>query len=240
MNMHVPALALSAMLVFAAAARAQDEPPLKPVRAYAGGGLIIAAPVGEFDTYIGTGWGAGGHFALKLDRFGILSLRADAGFVNYGHETKRVCLSTTVGCRIQVDLTTSNDIAYFNLGPQLAVAGGPVQPYINASIGLAYFATVSSVNGTGNPDTEDFARTTNFDDITFAWQAGTGLRIPLAVSRTPIYIDLGARYNLNGRVEYLREGGITDNPDGSITLDPITSDANLVTFVIGASFGIRW
>ena len=212
---------------------------LRPLRGLVGGGLIIASPVGEFDDYIGVGWGIGGHFLFRLDPEGLVSFRADAGFVNYGHERKRVCLSPTVGCRIEVDLTTSNDIMYLNVGPQFAVPGGPLQPYINASIGFAYFATISSiddVNGGG----QDIARTTNFDDFTFSWQVGSGLRIPVSAGRLPIFIDLGARYNLNGEVEYLTEGGIIDNPDGSITLNPVRSDANLVTFVIGASFGLRW
>jgi hypothetical protein len=217
---------------------AQTEEAVRPIRGWAGGGLIVAAPVGEFDSYVGTGWGLGGHFGIKLDEYGILSLRADAGFVNYGNEKKRVCLSPTVGCRIEVDLTTSNNIFVFNLGPQLAVPGGPLQPYINASIGGSYFATVSSLSGSSTD--EDFASTTNFDDFTLSWHLGSGLRIPIHVGQSPFYIDFGARYNINGEVEYLTEGGIIDEPDGSITLNPIRSDANLITFVIGASFGLRW
>ena len=229
-------LALCATAALSAPARAQTE-ELKPIRAWTGGALMIATPVGEFDSYVGTGWGLSGHFALKLDSDGLVSLRADAGFVNYGNERKRVCLSPTVGCRIEVDLTTSNNIFAFSFGPQLAVPGGPLQPYFNASIGGSYFATVSSVSGTSS---EDFASTTNFDDFTFSWQLGSGLRIPVPIGSSPFYLDFGARYNINGEVEYLTEGGIIDNPDGSITLNPIRSEANLVTFVIGASFGVRW
>jgi hypothetical protein len=231
--------ALAGLVCAATTVAAQEEEPIRPLRAVAGGGLIVARPVGEFQDYVGTGWGLSGHFALRLDRSGILNLRGDGGFIVYGHEKKRVCFSSTVGCRIELDLTTSNNIGYFSIGPELAFPGGPVQPYINASLGFSWFGTVSSVDGVDNVD-DDIASTTNFEDFTFAWQTGTGLRVPLGIGRTPIYIDLGARYNLNGRVEYLTEGGIIDHPDGSITLNPITSDANLVTFVIGASFGVRW
>jgi len=228
----------SASVALPARTAAQQADELKPIRAWAGGNLMVARPVGEFDSYVGTGWGLSGHFAFKLDRDGLVSLRADAGFVNYGNERKRVCLSPTIGCRIEVDLTTSNNIFAFSLGPQLAVPGGPVQPYLHASLGGAYFATVSSVSGSSN--TEDFASTTNFDDFTFAWQLGSGLRIPVHIGQSPFYLDFGARYNINGEVQYLTEGGIIDNPDGSITLNPIRSEANLLTFVIGASFGVRW
>lgn len=232
------AIAALLALMPSATLYAQDEEPMKPVRGFAGGGFIIANPVGEFDSYVGTGWGLAGHFALFLDDTGLLSLRGDGAFLNYGNERKRVCLSPTVGCRIEVDLTTSNNIFVFQIGPQLTLARGPVQPYISVSLGGAYFATVSSLEGVSDDD--EFARTTNFDDFTFAWNLASGLRIPLNIGRNPFYIDLGARYNINGEVEYLTEGGIIDNPDGSITLNPVRSEANLVTFVIGASFGLRW
>lgn len=234
------AFMLAPAVTSAAIAAQEVEPRPKPVRASAGLGLVIAQPVGEFDDFIDPGFGLGGHFLLHVDRRGVLGLRADAGFVVYGHERSRVCLSQTVGCRIEVDLTTTNDIAYVSLGPQLTVPAGPVQPYINASLGYSYFSTTSSLDGVGRGDDEGVFRTTNFDDGTFSWQAGTGLRVPLHVGRTPFFIDLGARYNTNGRVEYLREGDIVDHGDGSITLNPQRSDANLVTWVIGGSVAIRW
>lgn len=230
---------LSALIACAMPAGVHAQNELEPVRAWTGGGFQIAAPVGEFDSYVNTGWGVGGHFLIKLDATGFLGIRADAGYLNYGRETRRVCLSPTVGCRIEVDLTTSNDIAYFNLGPQLTLALGPVQPYINASLGFAYFATVSSVEGSGGSH-EPFARTTNFDDFTFAWQLGSGVRIPLSSGGTPISLDFAARFNTNGEAEYLREGGIIDHPDGSISLDPVRSEANLVTVQIGVTVGVRW
>ena len=43
---------------------------------------------------------------------------------------------------------------------------------------------------------------------------------------------------IRGSGEYLREGGIVDNPDGSITLNPIHSEANVVLIQIGVRAGI--
>lgn len=229
------ALVIVALLVAAGPATAQEPPG--PIRGYAGGGLIAAQPVGEFGRFIDWGFGAGGHFVWNLERSGALGVRVDGGFVNYGRERQRVCLSTTVGCRIQVDLTTTNDIAFGSIGPQIALSRGPVQPYVNASVGFAYFSTSSSVEGVD--DNDDEFNTTNFDDLTFAWQAGAGLRIPVSMARLPVFIDVGARYNTNGSVEYLREGDIIDHPDGSITLTPQRSDADLVTYVLGVSIGLR-
>jgi hypothetical protein len=228
------ALALS--LLGAESVTAQNS-ELKPLRASGGLGFIVAQPVGEFGDVVDTGFGVGANFVLRLDPQGVLGLRADAGVIIYGHEKKRVCFSQTVGCRVEVDLITNNDIAFFNVGPELALPVGPVRPYLNGSIGYSYFATRSSINGIGSDATFS---TNNFDDGTFAWQAGTGVRVPVSMARLPVFVDIGARYNTNGRVDYLREGDISDNPDGSITLNPRRSEANLVTFVIGASLGIRW
>ena len=49
-------------------------------------------------------------------------------------------------------------------------------------------------------------------------------------------IDLGVRYHANGEVRYLREGSIVDLPDGTVQINPIQSEANLVTFRVGVSF----
>jgi len=228
----------AALCTVAGPVHAQEDSPLKPIRGFGGGGITIASTVGDFSDYVGTGWGLGAHFILNLDRQGILGLRTDVGFINYGNETKRVCLSQTVGCRIEVDLSTSNNIFHGSIGPQLTLPAGPVLPYANASVGFGYFATTSNVSGVN--DADDQFQTTNFDDVTFSWQFGTGIRVPVHYGRTPIHLDFGGRYNANGQVEYLTKGGITDHPDGSITLNPILSEANLWTFLLGASFGVRW
>ncbi|HEX2166774.1 MAG TPA: hypothetical protein VHG09_06000, partial [Longimicrobiales bacterium] len=172
-----------------------------------------ARPVGEFRDYVKHGGGINVNFALPIPRGGAFSLRADGGFIVYGSETREVCFSQTVGCRILLELTTTNSIGYLNIGPQLMLPHGPVRPYVNAAIGGAYFGTSSSVSGT-DANEEDFASTTNFDDITFAWTGGGGLLISLSGGRTPVLLDLGVRYHGNGEVEYLKKGDITDNPDG--------------------------
>jgi opacity protein-like surface antigen len=239
--MRSAALVAAAGALFAAAPLAAQSPePLQPIRGYGGAGFLIATPAGEFDDYVGTGWGLGGNFTFNLDSDGIVGLRLGAGFVNYGRETKRVCFSQTVGCRIEVDLTTNNNIFYGNIGPELTVPAGIIRPYVNAGIGFAYFATTSTVEDISGAGDDDIASTTNFDDVTFAWLAGGGLRIRLSSGQNPFHLDFGVQYHGNGEVEYLTEGGIEDNLDGSITLNPILSEANLLTFSIGASIGVRW
>lgn len=195
-----------------------------------------ARPVGEFRDYVKHGGGINVNFALPIPRGGAFALRADGGFIVYGSETRQVCFSQTVGCRILLDLTTTNSIAYLNVGPQLMLPDGPVRPYVNAAIGGSYFGTSSSLSGSDGND-EDFASTTNFDDVTLAWAGGGGILISLSRGPTPVQLDIGVRYHGNGEVEYLKKGDITDNPDGTITISPTRSEANLLTFQLGVQIG---
>lgn len=209
-----------------------DEAP----RGYVGGHLLVANPVGEFDENVDVGFGVSGFGRYEMDPAGIFSLRADLGFINYGNETIRICI--TQPCRVTGDLTTSNNIVFGGIGPELAVgAGGPVRGYVNGSVGFAYFATTSSVEGANN-DGDPFAEDTNFDDVTFAWTGGGGVQVRVASGRNPVYLDFGAQYHGNGEAQYLRKGDIQDLPDGTVLLNPQQSDTNLWTIRIGVSVGI--
>ncbi|MEX2295498.1 MAG: hypothetical protein WD804_04175 [Gemmatimonadota bacterium] len=205
-------------------------------RGYAGANLLFAFPVGEFEENVDFGFGIGMHGRLALDEGGILSLRADLGFLNYGSETIRICV--TQPCRITGDLTTSNNIFLFGVGPEIGVGSGEVRLYANASIGLAYFNTTSSVEGSDN-NNDPFASSTNFDDLTFAWTAGPGAQLRVWTGESAsVLIDAGARYHGNGEARYLRKGDIHDLPDGSVELDPQQSETNLWTLLLGVSVEI--
>jgi hypothetical protein len=206
-------------------------------RSYLGGELTFARPQGEFSNYVDQGWGGGIHYLMRLDPGGWLGLRADASLVNYGHERQRVLLSPTIGGRIAVDLTTDNNIVLVGAGPQIGLPTGTFRPYLNGFAGVSYIFTESSVGGTYSGET--FASTTNFDDASFAYGGGAGVYIPVSRRRNPVSIDLGATYRHNGVAEYLRHGDITDNPDGSITLHPVRSETDLLTFHVGVSVGVR-
>jgi opacity protein-like surface antigen len=209
----------------------------RPVVAMGGLNFIVGVPTGEFQDYIDAGFGLNVNGVVPVKRNSPIALRADIGFLVYGSETKRVCFSETVGCRIQLDVTTTNSIFFGNIGPQLMLPTGAIRPYVNAGVGFSYFNTSSSVDGSAN--NEDFARTTNFDDATMAWAAGGGVLIRLSSGNVPVLLDVGARYNSNGSVEYLKKGDIHDNPDGSIVITPTRSEANLITLNLGVSIGIR-
>ncbi|HET6681415.1 MAG TPA: hypothetical protein VFG84_09475 [Gemmatimonadaceae bacterium] len=235
------ALALLATFPLAAGAQPILQPPAdvtpQPPRHSLGIDFTISQPVGEFDRFVNEGYGVDGHYLLRLDRRGIFGLRAQLGAVMYGRESNRACLSTTIGCRILVDVSTTNNILSGGFGPQVQLPSGPVRPYLAATAGFSYFFTRSSVEGTY--DNESFASTTNQDDGTFAWTGSGGVKIPLGSGRQSVMLDLGARYNGNGRVTYLRKGGIQDLPNGDIMIDPIRSKADLVTWHIGLVVGLR-
>lgn len=199
-------------------------------------GVIGADPVGELGTYFDAGGGGQFMGAVALEPTGRLWLRGDFGFVIYGWERQRHCLSVPIGCRIEVDLNTTNSILFGGLGPELVLARGPVEPYLNAAFGFSYFATMSSLQG--ESDSEDVASTTNFSDAVFAWRAGGGLRVRVAGRSKPVFLDFGVERHENGLADFLTEGDIQDHPDGSITLYPNRAEANLVTFRVGMSIGI--
>lgn len=207
-------------------------------RFHAGGHVLLADPLGGFGDVVDVGVGLHGFGRAALDPRGLLSLRAEVGFLNYGNESQRVCLSATVGCRIEVDLVTSNNIFLLNGGPELAVPLGSARLYGLATAGLAYFTTESSVSGSEDHDTP-FAQTRNFSDATFAWTAGGGVQIPVYRGWNPVHVDLAVRYHGNGQAQYLTPGDIEDLPGGEIRITPRHGDTNLLTFQLGVSVGIR-
>ncbi|MEZ4415607.1 MAG: hypothetical protein R3E10_07610 [Gemmatimonadota bacterium] len=239
MSMRV-GLGLSALVMLAfvpplAAQRPEQLfPPAEP-RGEAGGHLVVAMPVGEFGDYVDIGGGFAGFGVLYLDPARVVGLRLDGAWLIYGSRTVRRPLSPTVPF-VDVDVTTQNWIARLGFGPEVALGSGPVRPYLHGSIGFSYFATTTSVEGSLN--TEPFASSTNFDDITFALAGGGGLRIRLSGARAHrVSLDVGSEYVRNGRTEYLREGGLRETPGGGVQAEPIRSRTNLVTFYLGVSVG---
>lgn len=227
---------LLAVLVLAAAAplaaqHPYDE-PLPLSRFDAGISGAVAQPVGAFADQVGVAGGGSAFVAMHVSP--VASIRLDGSFLLYGHERRSECSSFS--CRVILDLDTNYQIASGFIGPQLEVPTGAVRPYVHGGVGFAYFFTSSSLSGS---DSYQYATTTNFSDATFAGIAGGGLRIPFAIQRVPVAVDLGARYQHNGRLLYLRKGtGIVDNGDGTIRVNPTDGEANFVLWHIGATVTI--
>lgn len=197
----------------------------------AGGHLVYAEPRADFAAVVDRGFGIQGYGVLLLDPEGYIGLRLDGGFMNYGNETVRVPLSTTVS-RILVDVNTSNNIAMFDIGLQIAAPAGPLRPYLYGSVGIGYFFTESSVKGS-NTSAEPFASTLNFDDTTTGATVGGGLRVPVWEA---LSVDFGVEYRRYRNARYLTEGDIIEQPDGSVILRVNESDAELMVYRLGVNF----
>ena len=223
-------LLLAALLALAMGAQAHGQ-TVDP-KGLIGLNGTLARPVGEFQNHVDWGGGFGLYGVVNLDRRNQIGLRFASSLLIYGHERFPTRLLPATS-RVWVDVSTDNFIVDFGVGPQITFGRGPMRPYLYGTAGFAYFATVSSVNGVdGGPD---FAHTTNFDDITYSLTGGGG--ILLALSRK-VSLDLSAQWTLNGEVDYLTRGDIVDNRDGSITVFPVRSQANLMSFRFGLAIGL--
>lgn len=221
---RTPVLAIAALLLAPATASAQEYSRFTGSFA-----LLNTQPLGELSTGPGFGVAMGGAYAL--DRARVFHVRADFRAAMYGHENRKVCFNATVGCRILLDLNTSYSTVYLGLGPQLVVPLGPARLALAGTIGLGGFTATSSLSGVDEND-DDFGNTTNHEDYTIAWSTGGELRIPLAER---LALAVGGHYQRNGVASYLREGGITDNPDGSLTYDLQRTEANMVAITLGVA-----
>ena len=132
------------------------------------------------------------------------------------------------------ELTTTNSILYAGVGPELVLARGDIQPYVFGTAGGTWFVTSSSVDyNDGYGPSDD---TTNYSDHTIGFRYGGGIRFNAS---RKVGIDLGVTRHDNGTVSYLTKGDIVDNPDGSITMNPNLSEADLLSFNVGISIGMH-
>jgi len=215
----------------------RDRAPSEFARRSSGSfSFVQSRPLGGLSDNIGFGYGLNAAYLLRLDHAGYVSLRADAGFVDYGNESFRVPLSSTIGGRIQVRVKTNNYIVPLSIGPQLAMPTGLIRPYVNGGIAAQLFFTESGVEGT--EDSYDFANTTNQHDETSTWVAGGGVYIPIYSKKMSVLIDAGIQYFGAGHARYLRPGSIQDLPNAQIRITPLESETRLALVHIGVRLGL--
>lgn len=207
-------------------------------RNYLGGSFTVARPTGDFGEYVNNGLGGDLHYIRALDDQGVVALRVDAGLAIYGYER----YTTGDDWGYLTDVTTSNNIAWIGVGPQIGVPDGRLRPYVNGYAGYSFLWTTTTLDDGydyyDDPYYDDDVSYTEQDDWSFSYGAGAGVYIPVGSGRNPVSIDLGLRYHNNGEAEYLREGDIVGNPDGSVSLYPVRSDTDLMTYHIGFSIGV--
>jgi opacity protein-like surface antigen len=194
--------------------------------------LMQSRPQGAFGRSVGLGYGVNGAYLFRLDDAGVWSLRADAGVVTYGGESRRAALSESIGDRVQVDVETHNYIVPLTIGTQLEWPSGPVRPYVNAGVGGQLLFTESHLEGTESESS--FASTRNHSAWTSAWVAGGGVALPVYVGKTSVQLDLGVQYVAGGRTRYLTSGSIQDLPGGAIRITPLESETHMLLVRLGA------
>jgi opacity protein-like surface antigen len=231
---------LALALLLPAGAAAQPFPPeqARAPRGYAGFSGLGGAPTGYFGEVVGSGWGLGGSAVWQLGR-SPLGLRVEGSFMDYASESRDVPIAGTGG-RIMGELSTSNWIGRFAIGPQLTFGHGTLRPYLVATIGGSHFATTTTLSSDDHwdcdyeGDCDDvIARDTNYSDTTFAWSAGGGFL--LRAGRAG-FVDVGVRYVGNGTVSWLAEGDLVDDGEGAARPLPRRSDANVVEVTVGFVF----
>ena len=224
-------LSTACFFASASAAVAQVAPVYSaPSRFAVGADFAISQPKGEFATAgIPTGYGFDFTGLLNIDPKGWIALRADGGSVQYGHEGGFIGYYSG----IPLDLTTDNKIGFGSLGLQLQFPDGPIRPYASGSYALVRFYTQSCVSAEDN-SIQDQCHT-NHGDWANAGVFGGGVLVPIGTSFS---INLGARYHYGAKATYLRKGDITDNPDGSVTLNVRSSKTDLVLWQIGIHYAI--
>ncbi len=215
---------------------AQSAAPLVPRSSFSIS-LMQARPQGELGANIGLGYGVSGAYLFRLDRAGIVSIRADVGVVEYGNQSKQTALSSTVGGRVQVNVRTTNYIFPVTVGPQVMWPTGRLRPYVNVGVGGQGFVTeshVESLDG-GTP----FGSTTNQSDFAPAWSVGGGIYAPVyAGKRMNVLIDVGVQYINGGNARYLHRGSIVDLPNGHTSISPSVSATHLMVVRAGVRIGL--
>jgi len=185
--------------------------------------LVVAQPLGEFRRTGGVAAGLTG-FAVVGHSSG-LGLRIDGQYLVYDSDYRGYGISTT------------SSIGSLALGPQVTLGQGPIRPYGFATAGGSMFwSSISDANYCGCYDSDVFVLNGRFTTVT---QLGAGLLINVSRRGTGVALDLGVRDVRHDRVRYVPAGGITENSDGSFTVQRVETPVRMLVYQIGVSFSIR-
>ena len=207
----------------------------------AGAALLVSDPRGEFDDHTDTGFGFGATYLYALVPSRALAIGATGSFLNYGRSEREVPLSTTIP-DIRVEVETTNNIVFVQGALQLKIPAGAIQPYGQVTGGFGWFSTSTTLRDRRSD--EPILSDTNQSDGTWVWGAGGGAQIrvwtgqPGAAGGSPsrAYVDLGARWQTGGEVDYLTEGSLVTD-DGEFDIDPrlARSEIEVVQYQVGVS-----
>lgn len=219
------ALSLLALVVGAGSASAQYR-GLREVRGDAGMfgvNLAVGAPQGDFARNVDVAGGLDAFGTVNLGAGNPLGLRFEGAYLVYGSDH-------------QFDLNTTYAIATLGVGPQITVGQGPTRLYGFGTVGFSYISAYSSFpDGCGCYSSSS---QTDFSDWTSSLQAGGGMLLTLG-RRTPVSLDIGARYLSSGFANYVAPGDVQPQPNGDIVVYTSRARPNLTIVHFGVSIGIR-
>ena len=204
-----------------AAPQSGSHQPPRWERPQLGLNLALGLGRGRFQQFVQAAGGFGLYGAVPIALRGGVALRADFSVLFHGFDSWS-------GPPV---FNTESYITSLRAGPQLALPLGPVQFYGFWAGGFSYFATDA------NPDDacECAFTQTLHDDLTWVSEVGGGVRVALGRWPSRPALDLGVRAMRNGLASYVTGGGVTQNSDGTFTVRPIRSEANLLLIQLGVS-----
>ena len=183
---------------------------------------------GDAESYIRDGGGLSMFGAWRAGRTSPFALRMNGNVLIYGNKTD----TYEVLPGINVDVTTTNTLAGFGVGPEYIAGGRHLEAFVFATVGGTYIATTTALSG-GNSDA-----TTQLDDFALSGEAGGGLLVHL---NPGVAIEAGARYRYTGEITYLPRGGM-QLIGGQWAPNAVTSEVGLVLYHLGVTLklgGIR-
>ena len=133
-----------AALIITTTAAAQSPPAeAAKSRITLGGAMLGAATVAEFHDQVDRAFGAAFNASYAIDSGRRIAMRLDVEWLNHGIESRDVRLATPFGGLRDVELQSSNDILFVEVGPEVRFPIGPAESYLGASAGLGYFVTTA-------------------------------------------------------------------------------------------------
>lgn len=205
--------------------------------------FLLTFPQGEFkETSDRVGYGLGLEGAYVFPGLPIAAGFAGT-YATYGSRTFSVPFSLTAQL-VNVDLTTSNNIATGHLLLRLQPQNGVFRPYFEGLLGFHVFWTESKLEDERFEDSE-IAGSTNLSDMAFSYGGGGGVQYLLHRGETAIpgegieiLLDLKVRFLYGGKAEYYDEASITFDTNGVPLLrreDALTSTTDMLQTMIGIS-----
>ncbi len=202
--------------------------PVSAQSTYLGLTVEGGVPFDDFERLDDVGVGVSGQVLLHAGVVPV-ALGLEGGVLTYGRQAQPLAAQIDGSSAFLGEVETSNRITHLHAVLRLVPNGGAVRPYLDALGGVNYFRTsmrfeqaVYLVDGGDliDLDSDAFAArqvttSTVLDDFALSYGAGAGLLFRLASGDDDgmpfeAFLEVGARYLLGERAQYIRDGGTLD------------------------------